>query len=53
LFKPSYIETHRTGKLADRIKELFHILENCNLCPRQCEVNRLEDERGICKTGRL
>jgi putative pyruvate formate lyase activating enzyme len=53
LFTPSYIETYRTGKLAERIKELFHILENCHLCPRQCEVNRLEDERGTCKTGRL
>lgn len=53
MFTPSYIETHRTGKLAERIKELFHILENCHLCPRQCEVNRLEDERGTCKTGRL
>jgi putative pyruvate formate lyase activating enzyme len=53
LFTPSYIETHRTGKLAERIKELYRVLENCRLCPRQCEVNRLEDERGICKTGRL
>jgi len=53
VFTPSYIETHRTGKLAERIKTLFSILENCRLCPRQCEVNRLEDERGICKTGRL
>lgn len=53
MFTPSYIETHRTGKLAERIKELFRILENCCLCPRQCEVNRLDDERGICKTGRL
>jgi putative pyruvate formate lyase activating enzyme len=53
VFTPSYIEAHRTGKLAERVKELFCILGNCRLCPRQCEVNRLEDEKGICKTGRL
>jgi len=53
LFIPSYIETHRSGKLAERIKALFRILGNCRLCPRQCGVNRLEDEKGICKTGRL
>lgn len=52
MFTPSYIETHRTGKLAERIKKAWRILENCCLCPRQCEVNRLEDERGFCKTGR-
>jgi putative pyruvate formate lyase activating enzyme len=49
---PSYIEAHRTGKLADSIKELYKSLANCCLCPRKCEVNRLEDEKGICRTGR-
>lgn len=53
MFNPSYIETHRTGKLKKRIKETFQILENCRLCPRQCEVNRFEDEKGFCRTGRL
>ena len=27
-------------------------MEACSLCPRECGVNRLEDEQGICKTGR-
>jgi len=53
LFIPAYIEAHRTGKLADSIKKAYKILENCRLCPRECEVNRLEDEKGICRTGRL
>jgi len=52
LFIPSYIQAHRTGKLADCIKKAYKILENCRLCPRECEVNRLEDEKGICRTGR-
>ena len=25
------------------------ILENCNLCPRNCKVNRLKGESGFCK----
>ena len=49
MFIPSYIETHHTGKLAERIKKAYKILENCRLCPRECEVNRLEDE----KNGRV
>jgi putative pyruvate formate lyase activating enzyme len=52
LFIPSYLEAHRTGKLAESIKKAYKILENCRLCPRECKVNRLENEKGICRTGR-
>lgn len=34
-----------------RIKALFKKLKSCDLCPRKCGVNRLEDEKGVCKTG--
>jgi putative pyruvate formate lyase activating enzyme len=27
-------------------------LAHCELCPRRCGTNRLEDERGFCRTGR-
>jgi len=53
LFVPSYIEAHRKGKLTENRDKAFKILENCRLCPRECEVNRLEDEKGTCRTGRL
>lgn len=53
MFIPSYIEAYRTGKLSDSIRNAYKMLENCRLCPRECEVNRLEDERGICRTGRF
>ncbi|HAM50571.1 MAG TPA: radical SAM protein [Nitrospiraceae bacterium] len=52
-FVPMYIEAHRTGKLTEGIKKAYKILENCRLCPRECEVNRLENEKSICRTGRL
>jgi len=51
MFTPSYIKAYKTGKLAAVIKESYRILANCSLCPRKCEVNRLEDEKGICRTG--
>ncbi len=47
------MEAHLKGRLADSINRSFRILENCRLCPRECEVNRLEDKKGICRTGRL
>ncbi|MEJ2695957.1 MAG: radical SAM protein [Candidatus Sulfobium sp.] len=50
---PSYIRAFETGKLAQSAEAFHGILKNCRLCPRNCEVNRLEDERGICRTGRL
>lgn len=49
---PSYIESHRNGKLAGFISTAVSMLGNCLLCPRACEVNRLKDERGVCHTGR-
>lgn len=52
MFEPSYIKAHKNGKLAESIEKAYRILENCRLCPRECEVNRLKDEKGICRTGR-
>jgi putative pyruvate formate lyase activating enzyme len=51
LFVPSYIEAYRNGRLADSLEKACRLLENCRLCPRQCKVNRLTDEKGICRTG--
>jgi len=50
--EPSYLETFRSGGLEARVEELLKGLASCELCPRRCRVNRLEDERGFCRTGR-
>lgn len=34
------------------MKQALAILENCCLCPRRCQVNRLKGELGKCSTGR-
>lgn len=34
------------------MEQALAILENCCLCPRRCQVNRLKGELGKCSTGR-
>ncbi len=33
------------------IETAYHLLESCELCPRMCRVNRLDDEKGFCGIG--
>jgi len=48
---PSYITLYRTGELQRRIAALEELLHPCTLCPRNCRVNRLSGELGLCKAG--
>ena len=41
-----------TEELAARARAAVARLESCDICPRLCGVNRLQDERGFCRTGR-
>lgn len=34
------------------LKNLDNLLEKCTLCPRQCKVNRLKNEKGFCQVGK-
>lgn len=45
---PSYLNLSKK-ELDSRIEKFFEILENCEICPRKCHVNRLKDEKGFCK----
>lgn len=49
---PSYLSLHQSGELQRRAEEALARLARCRLCPRRCEVNRLEDEHGACHGGR-
>jgi len=51
--EPGYRLLHAAGELEDRVGRAYHLLRSCTVCPRRCGVNRLEDERGFCRTGRL
>ncbi|MEW6374277.1 MAG: radical SAM protein [Thermodesulfobacteriota bacterium] len=48
-FLPSYIGLFEKGELQDRIQLLEGFLKECRLCPRQCQVNRLNGEVGYCQ----
>jgi putative pyruvate formate lyase activating enzyme len=48
-----YLTLHKTGRLKEIINELYKILEECSLCPRECKVNRLKGEKGYCRSGKL
>jgi putative pyruvate formate lyase activating enzyme len=50
---PSYITLSESGELEERIFRAYALLESCTVCPRKCRINRLEDERGFCRTGLL
>jgi putative pyruvate formate lyase activating enzyme len=40
------------NQLQARTEQAVSSLAECQLCPRQCRVNRLQDELGFCQTGR-
>ncbi|MCX8043873.1 MAG: radical SAM protein [Desulfobacterota bacterium] len=50
--EPLYLRAYANGTLQERIEKAQALLAPCRLCPRQCGVNRLADERGFCATGR-
>ena len=51
-FRPAYVETHASGLLADKVAQALEELRDCRLCPRDCRIDRLADERAVCKSGR-
>ncbi len=50
---PGYIEAEKSGKLEQVKQLLFDKLKRCDLCPRNCQVNRLDNKKGVCRTGKL
>lgn len=53
-FIPAYIKTYETEKhlFEEKIDQALQILQNCEVCPRNCRVNRLENKTAVCRTGR-
>ena len=51
--KPPYVSLHRSGELGRRATRALELLGSpCRVCPRLCSVDRLSDERGLCRIGR-
>lgn len=51
-FEPAYMKLFHSGELFRRSRQALRSLSNCKVCPRDCEVDRLNDEQSVCKTGR-
>ncbi len=51
-FEPAYLTLHRSGELERRVEAALAELEDCCACPRNCHINRLENEMRVCHTGR-
>lgn len=51
-FEPVYRASYASGRLQAAVEEALAALESCRICPRDCDVNRLADETGICHIGR-
>ncbi|MFL7812868.1 MAG: radical SAM protein [Anaerolineales bacterium] len=49
--QPSYLELLQGGTLAEKAEEIAGRLGCCDLCPRECGVNRLNNEVGSCGIG--
>jgi putative pyruvate formate lyase activating enzyme len=49
--QPSYLELHRSGQLQRRLEAARENLRCCTLCPRECRVDRLAGETGVCNTA--
>ncbi len=50
-WEPLYLETHRRGRLKEKIAAAYDVLNQCNLCPRNCLVDRHHGELGLCRTA--
>src|SRR5437867_11655674 len=50
---PAYLALHASGELRTRAAESVEALRRCEICPRNCRVDRLADRAKVCATGRL
>ena len=50
-FEPAYLKLHKSGELKKRGQALWKSMESCQLCHRECGVNRLEGEEGFCQSS--
>ena len=53
MHEPSYVKLLQTGELAARAEALMQMLACCRICPRDCDVNRLNNEVAACYSGLL
>jgi putative pyruvate formate lyase activating enzyme len=48
---PGYLSLLQNNKFVQKIKIAKSKLKDCHICPRNCRVNRLEQDTGDCQTA--
>lgn len=51
-FTPAYVRAFEEGVLQQRVEKAVQSLRSCRVCPRDCQIDRLNDQIGVCKSGR-
>jgi putative pyruvate formate lyase activating enzyme len=52
-FIPAYLKTYEQGLFPDIIHKAHALLESCTVCPRDCGIDRTQDKKGFCESGRM
>jgi len=50
--RPAYLGLLDRDELEPRVGRALEELRECRACPRDCDVDRLADEIGVCRSGR-
>ncbi len=50
-YNPPYLDLHKSGELRNRADVLWDMMKSCDICPRECNANRLRGNRGDCKAS--
>ncbi len=51
-FEPAYLKLYESGELRERVERAVESLRACEVCPRNCRVDRWANKFAVCKTGR-
>ncbi len=51
--RPAYLNLYESSELRRRVAEAYEHLTHCDLCARECGVNRRAGKLGVCRTGEL
>jgi len=53
-FIPAYLKSYEVDihVFEEKIEKSLDVLRSCEVCPRDCHINRLENKTAVCRTGR-
>jgi putative pyruvate formate lyase activating enzyme len=52
-FTPAYKKAYEQGLFPDIVQKAHSMLESCTVCPRDCGVDRTQEEKGFCESGNM